>query len=117
MGFRVRLSGKNAGRTLAGFSRTLFRPHSGPRTPAARQGFKFLIPAPCPYAFPKHSMSDLSEQRRRAHIERMLLRACKRLRQAEKIVAKWEVRKAELGREASSQTQPRLWQEEVHDAE
>ena len=49
---------------------------------------------------------------RRAHVERMLARARKRSRQAQKIVAKWEAKLTELDREDVATKQPRLWQEE-----
>ena len=49
---------------------------------------------------------------RRKHVERMLARARKRSRQAQKIVAKWEAKLIELDREGVATKQPRLWQEE-----
>ena len=52
------------------------------------------------------------DDRRRAHVERMLARARKRSRQAQKIVAKWEAKLMELDREGVATKQPRLWQEE-----
>ena len=45
-------------------------------------------------------------------MERMLARARKRSRQAQKIVAKWEAKLMELDREGVATKQPRLWQEE-----
>ena len=53
-----------------------------------------------------------ADDRRRAHVERMLARARKRSRQAQKIVAKWEAKLTELDREDVATKQPRLWQEE-----
>lgn len=53
-----------------------------------------------------------ADERRRAHVERMLARARKRSHQAQKIVAKWEAKLAELNREGVRTIQPRLWQEE-----
>lgn len=53
-----------------------------------------------------------TDDRRRVHAERMLARAQKRSRQAQKIVAKWEAKLMELDREGVAIKQPRLWQEE-----
>lgn len=53
-----------------------------------------------------------ADDRRRAHVVRMLARARKRSRQAQKIVAKWEAKLIELDREGVATKQPRLWQEE-----
>lgn len=52
------------------------------------------------------------EDRRKAHVERMLARARKRSRQVQKIVAKWEAKLAEMNREGVAVKQARLWQEE-----
>ena len=43
---------------------------------------------------------------------RMLARARKRNRQAQKIVAKWEAKLTELNRKGVATKQPGLWQEE-----
>ncbi len=47
--------------------------------------------------------------RRRAHVERMLLRAERRSRQATKLVEKWKVRLADLDREGIAAKQAKLW--------
>ena len=47
--------------------------------------------------------------RRRAHVERMLLRAERRSRQAAKLVEKWKVRLADLDREGIAAKQAKLW--------
>ena len=47
--------------------------------------------------------------RRRAHVERMLLRAERRSRQALKLVEKWKVRLADLDREGIAAKQAKLW--------
>ena len=53
-----------------------------------------------------------ADDRRRTHVERMLARARKRSRHAQKIVEKWEAKLAELDQDAVAIKQPRLWQEE-----
>ena len=53
--------------------------------------------------------------RRRAHVERMLARAEKRNRQAEKLVDKWKGRLADLDREGVTAKQARLWAEDHSD--
>ena len=58
------------------------------------------------------SSSPTIEDRQRAHVERMLLRAEKRSRQAQKIVEKWKVKLMELDRAGVAAKQARLWQEE-----
>jgi hypothetical protein len=58
------------------------------------------------------SSSATIEDRQRAHVERMLQRAEKRSRQAQKIVEKWKAKLMELDREGVSAKQARLWQEE-----
>ena len=57
-------------------------------------------------------LGSTTDDRRRVHAERMLARARKRSRQAQKIVAKWEAKLMELDREGVAIKQPRLWQEE-----
>ena len=52
------------------------------------------------------------EDRQRAHVERMLQRAEKRSRQAQKIVEKWKAKLMELDRAGVAAKQARLWQEE-----
>ena len=54
--------------------------------------------------------------RRREHIERMLLRAERRSRQATKLVEKWKVRLADLDREGIAAKQAKLWTEELCEA-
>ena len=63
---------------------------------------------------PKSGMSSSSniEHRQRAHVERMLHRAEKRSRQAQKIVEKWKAKLVELDRAGVAAKQARLWQEE-----
>ncbi len=56
--------------------------------------------------------SSEPESRRRAHAERMLARAEKRSRQAQKIVEKWKARLAGMDREGVAAQQARLWQDE-----
>ena len=51
--------------------------------------------------------------RRREHIERMLLRAERRSRQATKLVEKWKVRLADLDREGIAAKQAKLWTDDV----
>ena len=51
--------------------------------------------------------------RRRAHVERMLLRAELRSRQAAKLVEKWKVRLADLDREGIAAKQAKLWNDDV----
>ena len=51
--------------------------------------------------------------RRRKHVERMLLRAERRSRQASKLVEKWKARLADLDREGIAAKQTKLWTEEV----
>ena len=51
--------------------------------------------------------------RRRAHVERMLLRAELRSRQAAKLVEKWKVRLADLDREGIAAKQAKLWTDDV----
>ena len=65
-------------------------------------------------AHPKSGMSSSSniEDRQRAHVERMLLRAEKRSRQAQKIVEKWKAKLMELDRAGVAGKQARLWLEE-----
>lgn len=55
------------------------------------------------------SMATGSPDRKRAHTERMLARAEKRSRQAQKIVEKWKARLAELDRQGVAAKQARLW--------
>ena len=69
---------------------------------------------------PKSGMSSSSniEDRQRAHVERMLLRAEKRSRQAQKIVEKWKAKLMALDRAGVAAKQARLWQEEhLHEIE
>lgn len=63
---------------------------------------------------PKSEMSSSSniEDRQRAHVERMVLRAEKRSRQTQKIVEKWKAKLMELDRAGVAAKQARLWQEE-----
>lgn len=58
------------------------------------------------------SFSPTIEDRQRAHVERMLQRAEKRSRQAQKIVEKWKAKLMELDRAGVAAKQARLWQEE-----
>jgi hypothetical protein len=58
------------------------------------------------------SSSPTIEGRQRAHVERMLQRAEKRSRQAQKIVEKWKAKLMELDRAGVAAKQTRLWQEE-----
>ena len=58
------------------------------------------------------SSSPTIEDRQRAHVERMLQRAEKRSRQAQKIVDKWKAKLMELDRAGVAAKQARLWQEE-----
>lgn len=58
------------------------------------------------------SSSPDTESRRRAHAERMLARAEKRSRQAQKIVEKWKKQLADLDREGVAAKQSKLWQDE-----
>lgn len=58
------------------------------------------------------SSGSSADDRQRAHVVRMLARARKRNRQAQKIVAKWEAKLTELNRKGVATKQPRLWQEE-----
>ena len=53
--------------------------------------------------------------RRRAHVERMLVRAEKRSRQASKLVDKWKARLVNLDREGVAAKQARLWSEDHSD--
>lgn len=53
-----------------------------------------------------------SSDRKRAHTERMLARAEKRSRQAQKIVEKWKARLTELDRQGLAAKQARLWIED-----
>lgn len=53
-----------------------------------------------------------SSDRKRAHTERMLARAEKRSRQAQKIVEKWKARLAELDSQGIAAKQARLWIED-----
>ena len=53
-----------------------------------------------------------SSDRKRAHTERMLARAEKRSRQAQKLVDKWKLRLAELDREGIAAKQAKLWVED-----
>ena len=55
------------------------------------------------------SVATGSPDRKRAHTERMLARAEKRSRQAQKIVEKWKARLAELERQGVAAKQARLW--------
>jgi F0F1-type ATP synthase membrane subunit b/b' len=52
------------------------------------------------------------EDRRRAHVERMLQRAEKRSRRAQKLVEKWKAKLMELDRKGIAAKQALLWQEE-----
>lgn len=58
------------------------------------------------------SSSPNTEHRQRAHVERMLQRAEKRSRQAQKIVEKWKAKLMELDKAGVAAKQARLWQEE-----
>jgi hypothetical protein len=49
------------------------------------------------------------QSRQRTHIERMLARAERRSRQAEKLLQKWKVRLAELDRQGVAATQAKLF--------
>lgn len=49
------------------------------------------------------------QSRHRAHVERMLARAERRSRQAEKLVDKWKIRLAELDRQGVAATQAKLF--------
>lgn len=51
--------------------------------------------------------------RRREHVERMLMRAERRNRQASKLVEKWKTRLADLDREGIAAKQAKLWIDEV----
>ena len=51
--------------------------------------------------------------RRRKHVEQMLLRAERRSRQASKLVEKWKVRLADLDREGIAAKQAKLWTDDV----
>ena len=51
--------------------------------------------------------------RRRKHVERMLLRAERRSRQASKLVEKWKARLADLDREGIAAKQAKLWTDDV----
>ena len=57
------------------------------------------------------------EVRRRAHAERMLARAERRLRQSARLVDKWKLRLAELDRAGIDAKQAKLWSEEDPDPE
>jgi hypothetical protein len=57
------------------------------------------------------------EMRRRAHAERMLARAERRLRQAANLVDKWKLRLAERDRAGIDAKQANLWPEEEPDHE
>lgn len=50
--------------------------------------------------------------RRRAHVERMLLRAERRSLQASKLVEKWKVRLANFDREGIAPKQAKLWSDD-----
>jgi hypothetical protein len=52
-------------------------------------------------------------ERERAHMERMLLRARRRAKQAQKLVEKWEKRQADAERRESELKQGKLWQDEI----
>ncbi len=58
------------------------------------------------------SVATGSSDRKRAHTERMLARAERRSRQAQKIVEKWKARLAELDRQGVAAKQARLWIED-----
>jgi hypothetical protein len=58
------------------------------------------------------SSSATIEDRQRAHVERMLQRAEKRSRQAQKIVEKWKAKLMELDKAGVAAKQARLWQKE-----
>jgi len=61
-------------------------------------------------------MPGTPPDRRRAHAERMLVRAEKRHQQAAKLVEKWKLRLTELDRAGVAARQARLWAEEHSDA-
>ncbi|MBB5061326.1 hypothetical protein HDF16_006062 [Granulicella aggregans] len=52
------------------------------------------------------------QSRHRAHVERMLARAERRSRQAEKLVQKWKFRLAELDRQGVAAKQAKLFDDE-----
>jgi hypothetical protein len=58
------------------------------------------------------SSSPTIKDRQRAHVERMLQRAEKRSRQAQKIVEKWKAKLMELDKAGVAAKQARLWQKE-----
>ena len=60
----------------------------------------------------KMSSSPNIEDRKRAHVERMLQRAEKRSRRAQKLVEKWKAKLVALNREGIAAKQARLWQED-----
>ena len=53
-----------------------------------------------------------NSNREREHAERMLKRAQRQRARAEKLVAKWQTKIANLDREGVAAVQPRLWPEE-----
>lgn len=61
-------------------------------------------------------MSGTSQEKQRAHAEKMLARAERRVRQASKLVDKWKLRIAELDRKGIEARQARLWSDEREDS-
>jgi F0F1-type ATP synthase membrane subunit b/b' len=59
------------------------------------------------------ALSTDQPDRRRAHVERMLLRAERRSRQAAKLVEKWKARLADLDRQGVAAKQAKLWTDDV----
>jgi len=57
-------------------------------------------------------MADMTSNRGREHAERMLKRAQRHRARAEKLVAKWQAKIANLDRAGVAAVQPRLWPEE-----
>ena len=59
------------------------------------------------------ALSTDQPDRRRAHVERLLLRAERRSRQAAKLVEKWKARLADLDRQGVAAKQAKLWTDDV----
>ncbi len=57
-------------------------------------------------------MTTSNSNRERKHAERMLKRAQRQRTRAEKLVAKWQTKIANLDRAGVAAVQPRLWPEE-----
>jgi hypothetical protein len=57
-------------------------------------------------------MADMTSNREREHAERMLKRAQRHRARAEKLVAKWQMKIANLDGAGVAAVQPRLWTEE-----